>query len=647
MNQTSPYWATRLFSHRYGPLWLLLGLFLCISLLTRLALLVKTGYAADPNAKNLLQVFGLGLAFDFVAASYFFIPLVLFLFLVPDRLYRWTPFRWFLLAGTVVWIFVMLFNAVAEWTFWEEFGSRYNFIAVDYLVFTREVTGNIMESYPVGQILGGLALLSLVVAWLARHWLWASHHVESHYTGRAGWLVLLLTLPFLAFSMVDFRLKEQSSNPYVNALSGNGVYEFFAAAYNNELDYASFYYALPLDQALARLRAQLPTRHARLASDDPRDLTRIVSYPGAEKRLNVIMIMVESLSSDFLTRFGNSSGVTPRLDALSRQGLLFTNLYATGTRTVRGLEALSLSVPPTPGQSIVKRPNNANLFSLGEVFKSKGYEVRFLYGGYGYFDNMNDFFAGNGYQVVDRVAIPAERIHHETIWGVADEDLFTQALLEADKAHAAGRPSFMQVMTTSNHRPFTYPEGRIDIPSKSGRKGGVKYTDWAIGDLIARATGKPWFADTVFVIVADHCASSAGKSDLPVNRYQIPALFYAPKHIKPAEFDRLTSQIDLAPTLLGLLNFSYKSRFLGYDMFDLEPGRERAFISTYQDLGFLRGDRLVKLNARRGRSVYRPDFDDGSVEKLPDEPELENDAVSWYQVASWAFGHGGLQWIAP
>ena len=637
--------ATRLFRHRFGPFWLLAAIFLSISLLTRLALLVKTGDAAEPSLAHLLQMFGVGLAFDIVAASYFFIPLALFLFLVPDRVYRWPPFRWFLLAGTVVWIFIMLFNAAAEWTFWDEFGSRYNFIAVDYLIYTNEVIGNIVESYPVDLILGVLTLLSLVLAWGVRHWLWASHHVESHYSSRTGWLLLLLAVPLLSFSLVDFRLKDLSTNRYVNSLSGNGVYEFFAAAYNNELDYATFYYSLPLDQAFARLREQLPTEHARLASNDPHDLTRIVSYPKPEKRLNVIMVSVESLSASFMTRFGNQKGLTPKLDGLAKQGLLFTNFFANGTRTVRGLEALALSVPPTPGQSIVKRPNNDGLFSLGEVFKSKGYEVRFLYGGYGFFDNMNDFFDGNGYQVIDRIAIPAERIHHENIWGVADEDLFTQALLEADKAYAAGKPSFMQVMTTSNHRPYTYPEGRIDIPSKTGREGGVKYTDWAIGDFIERAAKKPWFADTIFVIVADHCASSAGKSDLPVNRYHIPALFYSPTHIKPAEFDRLTSQTDLPPTLLGLLNFSYQSRFLGYDMFDLEAGRERAFIGTYQDLGYLRNGKLVKLDSRRGSAVFRPNFDDGSAEKLPGEPELEGDAASWYQVTAWAYGHGGLKSI--
>ena len=131
-------------------------------------------------------------------------------------------------------------------------------------------------------------------------------------------------MPLLSFSLVDFRLKEQSANRYVNALSGNGVYEFFAAAYNNELDYDTFYYSLPDDKAFALLRARLPTPHAALASADPRDLTRIVRYPGPERRLNVVLVSVESFSADFMTRFGNTQGITPRLDALAAQGLLLT-----------------------------------------------------------------------------------------------------------------------------------------------------------------------------------------------------------------------------------------------------------------------------------------------------------------------------------
>ncbi|WP_374537656.1 LTA synthase family protein [Chitinimonas taiwanensis] len=631
-------------AHRFGPWLLLVALFGLLSLATRLALLLKTGAQAEPTPLHLLQIFLLGSYFDLAAASYLFLPLALLLFVLPDRLYRWPPLRWLWLAGFALWLFLLLFSAAAEWTFWEEFGSRFNFIAVDYLLYTHEVIGNIRESYPVGAILAGLATAALLISLALRHAWWASLQVPSHYRGRAPWLLVLCALPLLSFYTVDARQKALSDNRYVNALSGNGVYEFFAAAYNNELDYPSFYRTLPLDQAFARLRRQLPTPHSPLASTNPHDLTRLVAYPEPEQHLNVLLISVESLSADFMARFGNSQGLTPNLDSLARQGLLFTRLYANGTRTVRGLESLALSVPPTPGQSIVKRPQHAGLFSLGQVFASKGYAARYLYGGYGYFDNMNAFFSANGYQVVDRSAIPAARIHHENIWGVADEDLFSQALDEADAAYLAGKPSFMHIMTTSNHRPFTYPDGRIDIPSHSGRAGGVKYSDWAIGDFIARARQKPWFDDTVFLIVADHCASSAGKSDLPLNRYHIPALIYSPKHVAPAEFDRLASQMDLAPTLLGLLHFRYTSRFLGYDLFDLQPGRERAFIGTYQDLGFLRGERLVKLDARHGAQLLKPNEQDGSAQPAPPDPELLADAISWYQATAWAYGHGGLRW---
>ena len=137
-------------------------------------------------------------------------------------------------------------------------------------------------------------------------------------------------------------------------------------------------------------------------------------------------------------------------------------------------------------------------------------------------------------------------------------------------------------MTTSNHPPFTYPAGRIDLPSgKAGRAGAVKYTDWALGDFLARAATKPWFDDTVFVITADHCSSSWGRSAIPMNRYHIPLLIYSPKHIEPARVDRLMAQIDIPPTLLGLLDFSYTSQFYGYDLFKLDPGRERAQLGNY------------------------------------------------------------------
>ncbi len=371
-------------------------------------------------------------------------------------------------------------------------------------------------------------------------------------------------------------------------------------------------------------------------------IEREVAGKGPERRLNVVLVSVESLSAEFMAAFGNRQGITPNLDRLAKESLFFTRVYATGTRTVRGLEALSLSMPPTPGYSVVKRPNNENLLTVGEVFNAKGYESLYVYGGYGYFDNMNYFFSNNGYTVVDRTAIPASAIHHENIWGVADEDLFTLALAEADRRHAAGRPFFAHVMTTSNHRPYTYPEGRIDIPSGTGREGAVKYTDWAIGDFLARAREKPWFADTVFVIVADHGASARGKTDLPVDRFHIPLLVHSPRHVAPREVGFIASQIDVGPTLLALLDFSYRSRFFGHDILEEGEKHQRALLANYQTVGYLEDGMLVEL---RPKSVVRV-TDATTGAELPVSgraKELVDEAVGYYQSASQAFRSGALR----
>jgi phosphoglycerol transferase MdoB-like AlkP superfamily enzyme len=299
-------------------------------------------------------------------------------------------------------------------------------------------------------------------------------------------------------------------------------------------------------------------------------------------------------------------------------------------------------VPPTPGQSIVKRPDNEHLFSLGSVFDDKGYDSMFVYGGYGYFDNMNYFFANNGYRIADRSDIPRDKVHFGNVWGVSDEDLFTLALDEADKSYASGKPFFSHVMTTSNHPPFTFPPNRIDLASgKSGRDGAVKYTDWAIGDFIKRAQTKPWFDDTIFVITADHCSASWGRSSLPVYRYHIPLLVYSPKHIEPATIGRLMAQIDIPPTILGLLDFTYTSSFYGYDIMKLEPGRERILLGNYQKVGYLRGDILTVLAPKQSVQQSTPKFDhSGDATPLTQtNAELIDEAVAYYQTASYRFGH--------
>lgn len=616
---------------------LMIAIVISLSVISRIALLFKSASTVDFTLLNLIGIFGIGLFYDLINAAYFILPLMLYIWLLPGRIMnkRWHRF---VLYGIFFFLtFGLLFNIVSEWFFWDEFSSRFNFIAVDYLVYTNEVIGNIRQSYPVEMIVGVLFITTIAAIYFLRPVIKNAGRYSLSFKYRSLWMAGYLSVLVAFYYLVDNKIKQFSENTYVNELAGNGLYELFAAYLNNELDYAQFYQKIPDAEAFKMIRAQIKTPESHFVNNDPFSIERKIVNPGKEKKMNVVLISVESLSADFLGSFGNTQKITPNLDSLAGHSLLFTKLYATGTRTVRGLEALSVGTPPTPGQSIVRRPKNEGLFSMGRVFEEKGYQSKFIYGGYGYFDNMGYFFDHNNYKVVDRKKIAKKDIAYENIWGVADENLFTLATKEIESTIKAGKPVFAHVMTTSNHRPFTYPNGRIDIPSHTSREGAVKYTDYAIGKFIREASKKPWFKNTVFVIVADHCASSAGKADLPVNKYLIPLLIYSPGNIVPAKMDRLMSQIDLGPTILGLLNFSYTSKFFGYDIFKLEEGRERAFISTYQSLGYIRKDTLIILKPQRLANTFMPNFKDGTARETDTNKSLTNEAISWYQTASYQF----------
>jgi phosphoglycerol transferase MdoB-like AlkP superfamily enzyme len=633
---------------RLLPAAALAALLLALAFATRLALFLRPEVApAGPG--ELAQIFLRGLMFDAAAAAYLLAVPVLWLALVPDALARTRAHRLLVLAAFAACAFGLLIVPVAEWLFWDEFGARFNFIAVDYLIYTHEVLGNIWESYPVGWMLGALGAAALALTALLARPLWRA--AAAPLSWRATGVVLAGTALALGGvgGLVNSEAKNFSASDAENELAGDGLYEFFAANRRNELDFDRFYDTLPLDEALARVRAGFASEE--WVTPAAGGIERRVRAAGKERRRHVVLVTVESMGAEFLGAYGDARGLTPNLDRLARESLWFSSVYATGNRTVRGLEAVTLAIPPTPGQSIVRRPNNDALFSLGSVFEDKGYGVLFAYGGYGYFDNMNAFFDANDYRAVDRRDIPSARVAFENIWGVADEHLFDQVLEEFDRELAArpGRPLFAHVMTTSNHRPYTYPAGRIDIASGSGREGAVKYSDYAIGRFLEAARRRPWFADTLFVITADHGASARGTARIPIERYRIPLFVYAPRLVEPRRIERLMSQIDIAPTLLGLLDFDYYSKFLGRDVLRAPAGTDRAFVANYQTLAFLRDGKMAVLQPRRRAQVFLLDAQ-GRQGAETSDPGLAREAIAWYQVAAHAFRNGWLgdeEQIAP
>ena len=615
--------------NRFGFITLVFTIFLAISTITRSVLLIKSIDSVELSFFYLAKIYLVGAFYDFVTASYIIIPFVLYLLIMPKKLFNHKFHKYITYIFTYSLLFAVVLYAFAEWFFWDEFSVRFNFIAVDYLVYTTEVIGNIRESYPMGILLSIIAILAGGIFYALYKYNYISNLFkdERSFKERLKPAVVYLSLPIIFFMSVTQEFTNISKNQYNNELTKAGLYSMFAAFRNNTLDYDKFY--ITIDNKLLS-----PNLEKLLDTKIPRKITKT----GEEKDYNVMLVVVESLSGKYIKTLGATKGLTPKLDNLIPNSMFFSNFYATGTRTVRGMEAITLSIPPTAGRSIVKRPDNHNMFSSGFIFKNRGYDTKFIYGGHGYFDNMNEFFSHNGFSVVDRTDFTDEEDTFHTVWGVCDEDLLSKAMKEADKSYKNNKPFMSFIMTTSNHRPYDFPSGKIDIPSHSGRDGAVKYTDYAIDDFIQKAKQKPWFKNTIFVIVADHCSSSAGKTELPLDKYHIPMIIYAPDIVKPKVVSKIASQIDLMPTLFGILNWSYKSKFYGKNILDANF-TQRALVGTYQKLGLFKENKLTVLSPGKkihSYEILKQDIFSTTYKEIDADKKLKDEVITYYQSASFS-----------
>jgi phosphoglycerol transferase MdoB-like AlkP superfamily enzyme len=630
--------------------------FLVASFLVRTSLLVISFASLDISLVSVLRIYLTGFMYDLGVALFFVLPYSIYLAILPLKWHRSKFNKWITYAASFLAVLISMFSFFAEFTFWGEFQSRFNFIAVDYLVYTYEVVNNINESYPLPILITAMlaAALLVIFSFHKKNFFAASFNGSTSWLPRSAVALGIIAIASFYSIVIGNDLAESGKNRYQNELSKAGIYSFFSAFKNNELNYDEFYSKIGQSDATRILRDELRASNVKFLSDTV--VAREVRDQDTMVKPNVIMVTIESLSADFLEHFGNKDHLTPVLDSLWDKSIVFTDLYATGNRTVRGMEALSLGVPPTPGSSIVRRPNNEHLYTVGAIFREHGYNTSFFYGGDGYFDNMNHYFGNNGYNIHDRgrkilitdqlemprYLIPDSRVKFENAWGISDEDLYNEVIRDADEEYAKGKLFYDFVMTTSNHRPYTYPDGRIDIPSGSGRNGAVKYTDWAIGDFLKKIRNKPWFNNTVVIFIADHCASSAGKNEIDISKYHIPALIYDARTGDHFTINKLCSQIDLYPTLFGMLHWTYRSILFGKDVL-AEDFTPRTFVGTYQRLGYLENDSLVILSPQRKIDTYRYKMAGNLQEQAPLSDKIKAKAIANYQTAYYLFKHNGLK----
>ena len=530
-----------------------------------------------------------GVRADLILLGYLLVPPLV---LAPFLAHRFAARPWKLL--TVAWaglgLLFIIFLELSTPQFLMQFDLRPNRLFIEYLSYPKEVAATLWNGFRIALILGvlgtillGVTVFRVLTAASAHTVMWPSKVVLI------SWPVLVLLVAMQIRSTTDHR----PANPATFALSGDAMVNSLIInspwsvldainSMSKEANSSEIYGKFPREKVLSTVKAapwlrdyqfpnaELPTLHAQQAAVQ------------RERPLNLVIILEESLGATFVESLGGLP-VTPELEKLKGEGWWFENLYATGTRSVRGIEAVVAGYAPTPARSVVKLSlAQHNFYTLALGLGKQGYHTEFVYGGEAHFDNMRGFFTGNGFQnVVDRSDMKPK---FEGSWGASDEDLFDKSLERLKLLHAQKKPFFSLIFSSSNHEPFEFPDGKITLhdPNKQTVNNAVKYADYALGRFIAEAKKQDYWKDTVFLIVADHDNRVYGNSLVPIKKFHIPGLILG-ADIAPKRVSTLASQIDLGPTLLSLIGISSTHPMIGRDLAkdSTTPGRALLQFDNY------------------------------------------------------------------
>ncbi|HOR23986.1 MAG TPA: LTA synthase family protein [Opitutaceae bacterium] len=629
-----------------GPYSILLQLVLiglCILSISRVGLMCWQWTRVTQTGLGIPQFLLQGVRVDLIQLGLILaLPVVLTPFFAHRRSWRiWQNLvRYWAVAALVT----LAFMELATPSFVMQYDLRPNRLFVEYLVYPMEVLKTLWGGFRTPLILGvvGAGLVVVGALGLIRP-TWAT----------APWkpLKVWLTWPLvvlMVFGAIRSTTGHRPANAAMFALTGdamvnslilNSSWSVFQAVYamKDEANAAAIYGRLTNERVLEEVKQApwLANQHF----PDPKRPTWHVQTPAIprEKPLNLVIVLEESLGATFVESLGGMP-VTPELEKLKETGWWFEELYATGTRSVRGIEAVVSGYLPTPARSVVKLSlAQKDFFTLAMPLKRLGYHTEFIYGGESHFDNMRGFFTGNGFQsVIDQKDYAAPKFVGS--WGASDEDLFDKAHERLTALHAAGTPSFTLVFTSSNHEPFEFPDGRIELYDREKQtvNNAVKYADHALGEFFRKARASAYWQDTVFLIVADHDNRAYGNSLVPINKFHIPALILGadiqPKRIRPQ-----ASQIDLPPTLLSLIGVTVEHPMIGRDFArDAEsPGRAMMQFDDY--CAWMEGNDVTILRPKNTplHGIYNPAS--GELTTDNQTPQNAEKALAHVLLPTWLY----------
>lgn len=569
-NLRSLQWPIR----RLGPYSCVLGFILIGSAALALSRAVLIGWQWDrvDVTDSLWSMLLQGLRSDLITLGLFAAPAVVLLplFVAANRLSWWSRLSSVWLSVSLIAILLLEF---ATPQFLYEYDSRPNRLFVEYLVYPREVSAMLWTGYK-----GTLALVALGLT--AAGWL-TVRHFNKYRDNVDPWRArtVLLVWPIVVivlFVMIRSSFQHRPANlatfafcddAMVNSLVANSAYSVLSAVYGLKNEATSEIYGdMPAQEIISRVRHGMAAGPGSFISDQFPTLHKQTASVRRERPLNLVIVLEESLGAGFVEELGGVP-ITPHLNGLANQGIWFDQLYATGTRSVRGIEAIVAGFPPTPALSVVKLDKSQRGFeTLASVLRRAGYRSEFVYGGESHFDNMRGFFLGNGFHdIVDRNDMVAPKFVGS--WGASDEDLFDKAHERLQALHESRQPYFLLVFSSSNHTPFEFPDGRIELyeQPKQTVHNAVKYADHALGGFLKKARASNYWADTLVMVVADHDTRVYGDELVPVNKFHIPGVILG-ADTQPRRIASTVSQIDLAPTLLSLMGIDSEHPFPGRDL---------------------------------------------------------------------------------
>ncbi len=589
-------------------------------------------------------IFPIGTRMDLIIMSYIaFLPTLLICLLPEKTLYT---IRKFFSFYFILSLFLFLFMELATRDFINEYDTRPNKLFVDYLIYPKEVGGTLLKSY-LGSMMITFIILVLVFWMLMKYAPKLFHPKPSPYKTK---LILFLPVAFLLFFGARSSLTSKrpinasnavfSTDQLTNSLGLNSLYTIGFAVYSmkNEGNAAKMYGKMETSEAISRVRKYMNVPDADFLNPNLPFNHLQKTDNLRERPYNLVIFLQESLGAEYVGCLGGLP-LTPEFDKLTKEGLLFTKLYCTGTRSVRGIEAVVTGFLPSPSESVVKLGNSqTGFFTLAEALKEKGYDTSFIYGGMANFDNMASFFNGNGFEnIIDEPDFDKDKMAMRGTWGYSDEDLAVKA---NDYFKSQGdKPFFSLMFSTSNHEPFEFPDGRIELYDKKKQtvNNAMKYADFAIGKFFDMAKKEAYFKNTIFIVIADHNTRTYGKNLVPINKFHIPALIIGPGVPQGKLYNKLSSQIDIPPTLLNMIGVNAETPMPGRDLLKLpEKITGRAIMQFHDNNAFRVGNQVVILQPNKEALQFELKNDTVMVPVKLD-PELARDALAHVTAASYLY----------